>query len=1803
MKKFKLFKLLALFVVLITGMNAAWAGTWSRTVYFIPKDAWVSNGYSCKVNERYDNAADNWRQADAWNTNKTCGGKPVYACSVEAYDGWSTLGTLQFQAYDGATQKETVVAFDNWGTLVDLADKLYNCNNGAKQSFNTFSFDNIVSGGYVYFDNSSGLLTGTYKYFVIGHESQSRVHALTRLSNTDLWYVYLDNETYHTWTDATYSAFIGSNSSWGDWTTGGSANVRNASQYTATKAVNYSNQISSGKYYLYTPASGSNGAELSREEYNAVTGLNRTQTVYIHTSTNGGSTYGTSVIGGSVKVDRYYMNSSATAASHATAGSATVLSSATNTTGVVLTSDASFTGVANTGYTFVGWSTNTTAPSPDDPSNWEIDGVSGTNTMYSFFRANSYTIAYDANDGTGTTASSTHYYGVAKTLTSNGFSKDGYTFDGWNTEPDGSGSSYTNGQSVTSLSSTQDATVTLYAQWKQVITLDDNGGSKDGSVTVYYLRSSVSNFSEAEKEGYTCDGYYTATSGGYKIFAASTGALSTYSSNISSYVNSSGKWIYDGTPSLSAQWTANTYTISFDADDEDRVGSATNKQANVTVTFDAKDFSVAKVAVPVLAGYTFGGYYTEKDGDGEQIVNASGVWQNTKTGYLDASGNWIKAANTTLYAKWTAQTCTVSFYAGLGTVTPTSSTVTMGATYGEGTGLVGGELPTPTPMDGYVFVGWFTAYEGGTEVTSSTQVTTYLDHTIYAHYTQKLRVYFKNTLGWDSVFVTYDAEWNHESADKGAGNMGKTYHKMTRQGTSDIWYDDIPDACLSSWKHFIAFNNIRQTDYAWFNEGQAVFRRDFDRKTRMFVPTPNDPNKFLKNEGYGKPGTTYYSTDQASGDPAGRYKNGYWVSSDYNTKANYTLKGTWDSWAKDNHIVSTTLFPDSIYVYTIRGLSASTTYQFKLWKLCSDNTTGSVFSSTTAITSSTAADAAIFNAADGGTNASMTTTVAGDYVFMFNFSKDGKVKLTIEYPYKTNDYRVLYSWNDGSAKERASESIHPKASSTKTISMFVHKASDVTSNSLKIQKYNGSTWGDVTGGGITISGVEESGVYNFVITQPASGDPTGELLEKYEGNYYIRLDSAAGGWDQYRVYGSSKMTLSEYSMTQTLSDPYSHYYCQYVDDYGSDISYAIATDFSPNISGTMIDDDVIGTGKKRLPAGAPANVRFSWNEKTNAMRRAYLKSAQGAGNARFLVLHGSDAKVLDEDGNPIASEGEGADQLHANELLFTDNGNWVYEVDLKAQPGAKISLIAKYNGSDRYLIGGASSWETILGGKGSNKYEIRAVYDFKTNRLLTAWTPDKAINDTLSDVDLMLIRERDDAGTAITFGAKGVLDAKKVIGAIQFNYDDMVGSVTSWTPASRLLLKYFISFPFDVNVSDVFGLNSSYGDAYVIMKYNGAKRASKGFFLGDGTTTFWEDLTLDSVMHANEGYCVVLDNDRFNYSFEPIWKNKSAGSSVYLYFPSASNVGNIASVSKTITVPSHECKINRKFYDSESGKWLNHTYTDSHWNMMGVPIFNDHTGDASAEGTPGAIFTRTEIDTTKAIAYFYAWDKDDNQFHIQAANGFQFKVMHSYMVQYTGDVTFTGSAPVPAGIAARRLSEDKNYQIELQVLNNNEDVLNRTYVELRENACDTFALNEDVYMAPDALAASIFTFAGSYDVAANVLSINNHIVPMGVCIRQAGTYTFSMPSNFSGTVTLIDTYTQTRTNLAFGDYSVNMPKGTNVDRFLLEIDINQAPTAIDGVEDGSGSLKDGKAHKFIENGVMYIMKNGEIFDARGNRVR
>lgn len=109
--------------------------------------------------------------------------------------------------------------------------------------------------------------------------------------------------------------------------------------------------------------------------------------------------------------------------------------------------------------------------------NWNYNAIGGyevehlTHTIYKYkcdghLAPNTYTVVYNGNGATGgSMGNSAHTYDVARGLNSNGYSKANYHFKGWSTSPSG-GVSYTNGQSVKNLTTTNGGVVNLYAVWE-----------------------------------------------------------------------------------------------------------------------------------------------------------------------------------------------------------------------------------------------------------------------------------------------------------------------------------------------------------------------------------------------------------------------------------------------------------------------------------------------------------------------------------------------------------------------------------------------------------------------------------------------------------------------------------------------------------------------------------------------------------------------------------------------------------------------------------------------------------------------------------------------------------------------------------------------------------------------------------------------------------------------------------------------------------------------------------------------------------------------------------------------------------------------------------------------------------------------------------------------------------------------------------------------------------------------------------------------------------------------------------------
>lgn len=117
-----------------------------------------------------------------------------------------------------------------------------------------------------------------------------------------------------------------------------------------------------------------------------------------------------------------------------------------------------------TGYTFLGWSTSSTATS----ATWAAGGSYTTNAsdvLYAVWKANTYTVSYNANGGSGAPSAQTKTYGVALTLSSTKPTRTNYNFKGWGTSASSTTVSYAAGASYTSNSA-----ITLYAVWELAYT-------------------------------------------------------------------------------------------------------------------------------------------------------------------------------------------------------------------------------------------------------------------------------------------------------------------------------------------------------------------------------------------------------------------------------------------------------------------------------------------------------------------------------------------------------------------------------------------------------------------------------------------------------------------------------------------------------------------------------------------------------------------------------------------------------------------------------------------------------------------------------------------------------------------------------------------------------------------------------------------------------------------------------------------------------------------------------------------------------------------------------------------------------------------------------------------------------------------------------------------------------------------------------------------------------------------------------------------------------------------------------------
>lgn len=300
---------------------------------------------------------------------------------------------------------------------------------------------------------------------------------------------------------------------------------------------------------------------------------------------------------------------------------------------------ASITKPSKTGYTFQGYYTGVGGTGRQyinasgnriDANLWTEDG--DVDTLYAKWTKESAITLDNQGVANGSIAANRVYNTLLPNVTPP--TRTGYTFGGYFTDTNGSGTQYINSYGVGILEWTEAGSVsTLYAKWTakgSVVTLNENGGSAGNvaSVSAIYdqaMPALTSSGNLPEKTGYNFLGFFDDASGGTKYYNADGTSAKSWNKTAEEVT-------------LYAHWEAEQYTVTFDANE------GTGGPADVTATYGSSTPTTNGVA-PHYSGKVFLGYYNALDTKiYDCFLNAvSGTWT------IDAGDD---GDTYTLYAHW-----------------------------------------------------------------------------------------------------------------------------------------------------------------------------------------------------------------------------------------------------------------------------------------------------------------------------------------------------------------------------------------------------------------------------------------------------------------------------------------------------------------------------------------------------------------------------------------------------------------------------------------------------------------------------------------------------------------------------------------------------------------------------------------------------------------------------------------------------------------------------------------------------------------------------------------------------------------------------------------------------------------------------------------------------------------------------------------------------------------------------------------------------------------------------------------------
>lgn len=1076
---------------------------------------------------------------------------------------------------------------------------------------------------------------------------------------------------------------------------------------------------------------------------------------------------------------------------------------------------------------------------------------------------------------------------------------------------------------------------------------------------------------------------------------------------------------------------------------------------------------------------------------------------------------------------------------------------------------------TATPATGYAVEGWYSDEAGTVKIDAAGTNTTYSqtisesNNTVYVKFGKAYAIYYKfNDQKWNDDYYAYiftDEVWHSDNGVQPKVNRSE-YGKMSKYNDSVYYYKFTKSADYP--RFAFSWGDHSNDDY--FNNIDAVYRTDFHKDMPVFIAERGQSASVTKGKYYSK---------------------GVWMKFN-DTDPGYEL-GIRNQSTGEMPYYRFTAEKAGDYISTVTlNLVAGTTYSFLV-----KNDKAYYFKITDPTTcTSSNHHFELYVHDTGGNEVVITPTVSGAYTFQLNLA-NGKVEIDVIYP--TTEYRLIYVEKSGSTfvKFHPSHTIAVHDAGCDTVSLHVRpnvkdaagtESANPNTCEVWLQQFvtnaagTGMEWVTLQQLDVkntaTITG---NGVYNFVLEQNGGITMPVEKIHLYTGNYFIRSDASKAGWDFASAQDNlqNRFWYSDYARQHETFD----YYCCHWTTNGTNLNFVVANAYSYCITDTLVRNTyeaehnyVDATGKLLNSA----NIRFMWNSYDNSTDRAYLA---GAGDNLFLL---SQEGIYDLNGTQQTS------------LKFADQQNWVYRLDIKSDPNAFIKIKAPYAGYTQYFKGSEAEYSfQLIKGLAGKTYNIRVIYDFKTNHLICAWLPEGEITDNESiETDMMIIRQNQGDARQLTFNPtdRAVGEVKNVYCVLTLTKEYLSADTINANEKKF----YWLSFPFDVRLSEVFGCGV-YSNDYVIQYYDGAERAAKGCWAD--SPTYWRyywDPT-DVILKKGMGYVLYID-------WEQILAQQftHGNTEVSIYFPSANTEPmDISGQLETVEIPEYKCTIER----------CDRYIYDSNWNIIGVPAYAniDKFGNPMiAKQIEGAAHGLT-------VGFVYVYQPATYSYYVAACQDTTFRSMQAYMVQFGGTINWQEKSVTGEVVPSQRMmraatpdDEADRHTLRLVLQNAAAQQVDHTYIRTQEtNVTAAFDLNYDLTKQFSS-GANVYSLVGENRItlAANVLPMTDarQGVSIGVTLPTDGVYTLALPDGTDDlNVVLYDRTLGTYTDLSLAGYTFEAAAGTLDTRFEL---IVKSPSVTTQMTDATAPYV-----VYVDNGIVRLegVETGttvRLFDAVGRLV-